>query len=37
VGHEYKRYQGLLHTFKKRVLRHSYSMGGPKPRCDFLY
>lgn len=31
VGHGTNRYQGLLHTFKKRVLRHSCSIGAPNP------
>jgi hypothetical protein len=37
VGHETNRYQGLLHTFKKRVLRHNCSMGVINPGCVVPY
>jgi len=37
VGHENNRYQGLLHTFKKRVLRHSCSTDAPKPGSSDPY
>ena len=37
VGHGNNRYQGLLHTFKKRVLRHNCSTGTPNPPPGTLY
>jgi len=37
VGHESNRYQGLLHTFKKRVVRHSCSSSPVNPGRGVLY